>query len=187
MKTKNTLIFTAGIVTSFCLINLLVNCHATAKKRQAITVTSSAFEESGMIPMKYTCDAENVSPPLSWTKGPDSTKSYVLICDDPDAPSKTWLHWVLYNIPSSVTSLPEHVPTTDTVMKTALNGINDSKTSGYSGPCPPRGVHRYYFKIYALDCLLNLKAGETAGVVESAMKDHVLDSGTLMGKYSRKL
>ena len=164
---------------------ILMKCKPETKQ-QSITVTSSSFSESGMIPSKYTCDGVNVSPPLAWTKGPDSTKSYVLICDDPDAPSRTWLHWVLYNIPSSTTSLPENVPATETVLSTALNGTNDFKTLGYGGPCPPSGVPRYFFKIFALDCLLNLKAGATADTVTNQMKNHVLATGTLIGKYQRK-
>jgi Raf kinase inhibitor-like YbhB/YbcL family protein len=186
MKNKSIFILTAiTFVTAGFANTILTQCKSRIKE-QIIKVSSNAFRESEMIPAKYTCDSENVSPPLSWSKGPDSTKTYVLICDDPDAPSKTWLHWVLYNIPSSVNTLPENIPASDTVMKLALNGINDSKTLGYSGPCPPNGVHRYYFKIFALDCELKLSSGQIVDVVESAMKNHVLASGSLMGRYKRK-
>ncbi len=151
-----------------------------------IKITSPAFDEGGMIPKKYTCDGENVSPALNWKGIPDSAKSLVLICDDPDAPGETWVHWVLYNIPPETTGLPESVPSDDTLETGAIHGVTDFGRYGYGGPCPPSGTHRYFFKLYALDTLLDLSGKVDKAAVEDAMKGHIIDSGVLMGKYSRK-
>jgi hypothetical protein len=165
--------------------SLLFQCKMD-KKTDSLLVSSKVFDNAGHIPSKYTCDTENVSPPLSWTKGPDNTKTYVLICDDPDAPSKTWVHWVLFNIPSSVNELPENIPAEKSILSGALQGTNDFKTTGYSGPCPPSGTHRYYFKVYALDCELSLDYKAEKADVEAAMKDHIVAKGALMGKYQKR-
>jgi Raf kinase inhibitor-like YbhB/YbcL family protein len=165
--------------------NLILNCKSE-KKNTELIITSKAFAESEMIPSKYTCDAENISPEISWSKGPDNTKTYAMICDDPDAPSKVWVHWVVYNIPSNVEELNEKF-STDSTYNNIVNGINDFKTLGYSGPCPPSGTHHYHFKIYALDCKLNLKAGSSKADLETAMKDHILASGILTGKFKPRL
>jgi Raf kinase inhibitor-like YbhB/YbcL family protein len=116
-----------------------------------IKITSSAFKDGDMIPLKYTCDGKNVSPPLQWDLVPDGTKSIALICDDPDAPSGDWTHWVVYNLPADVRLLSENIPNDETLPDGTRQGLTDFGTTGYSGPCPPWGVHRYYFKIYALD------------------------------------
>jgi Raf kinase inhibitor-like YbhB/YbcL family protein len=185
-KFKVTLIPLAILFLSFAFPNcFLIQCKMD-KTQDSITVSSKAFDNGGNIPSKYTCDTENVSPPLAWTKGPNNTKTYVLICDDPDAPSKTWVHWVLFNIPSSVNELPENLPTEKSILSGAIQGKNDFKTTGYSGPCPPSGTHRYYFKVYALDCELSLDSHAQKEDVETAMKDHILAKGVLMGKYKRK-
>jgi Raf kinase inhibitor-like YbhB/YbcL family protein len=150
-----------------------------------IKLTSSAFKDGGMIPTKYTCDGANVSPPLEWSGAPQTTKSLALICDDPDAPGKTWVHWVVFNLPASRTSLPENVPPQETIAGEGKQGINDFKKIGYGGPCPPSGTHRYFFKLYALADELNLDSRTTKDQLLQAMKDHILAQGELMGRYKR--
>lgn len=125
-------------------------------------------------------------PSLEWGKGPDSTKTYALICDDPDAPSKIWVHWILFNIPSTVTKLDENIPLGENTIGGALQEKNDSGDMGYSGPCPPGGIHHYHFRIYALDCSLSLKAGATRDDVDAAMKNHILAQGEIIGLYKRE-
>jgi len=145
-----------------------------------IQMTSIAFSSGGMIPKRFTCDAENVSPPLSWTGIPQGTKSLTLIVDDPDAPGGTWVHWVLYNLPVELSGINEGVK------NIGMDGYNDFNKPGYGGPCPPKGsTHRYFIKLYALDTLLNLKPGASKHVVERAMQNHVLAQGQLVVKYTR--
>lgn len=151
----------------------------------SIELISSEFKEGETIPAKYTCDGKDVSPPLNWSGAPEGTKSFALICDDPDAPVGTWVHWVIYNIPDSVVLLPEAISMKKSVMEDVLQGMTDFRRIGYGGPCPPRGSHRYYFKIYALDIILNLPAGATKVKLLKAMEGHILAEGQLMGKYSR--
>jgi len=148
-------------------------------------IKSSVFDEGGMIPAKYTCDAENVSPPLSWNSVPDGTKSLALVCDDPDAPVGTWVHWVIFNLPPDSDGLPEHVPPQKKLSDGALQGSNDFRKIGYGGPCPPGGTHRYFFKLYALDMVLDLQAGSTKAALERAMQGQVLAEARLMGTYRR--
>lgn len=150
-----------------------------------IKVTSSAFEEGSMIPHKYTCDGSDVSPPLAWKGIPEGAKTLVLICDDPDAPMGTWVHWVLFNLPASVEYLPESVPPDHELKNGAKQGRNDFRKIGYGGPCPPRGTHRYYFKLYALDTSLHLEAGASKADALRVMEGHVLAQGQLMGRYER--
>jgi len=186
MKIKSILILPLLILITLGFTSkLLINCK-TENKKNHLDVTSKSFSELGMIPAKYTCDAENISPQIAWTKGPDSTKTYVLICDDPDAPSKVWVHWVLFNIPPTTLELTENFSLEKKLLPGALDGINDFGTPGYSGPCPPNSIHRYLFKIYALNIELNLKADATKADVEKAMQNHILAEGTLTGKYKRK-
>jgi Raf kinase inhibitor-like YbhB/YbcL family protein len=156
-------------------------------KMQTLEIKSSAFAEGQTIPEKYTCDGEDVSVPLSWPAPPEGTKSFALICDDPDAPMGTFVHWVLFNIPPEVTELPEGLSVkTDTSLTGAIEGISDFRKMGYGGPCPPRGpAHRYFFKLYALDTMLELKEKSAKADVEKAMQDHILAQGQLMGKYKR--
>ncbi|MCX8108254.1 MAG: YbhB/YbcL family Raf kinase inhibitor-like protein [Verrucomicrobiae bacterium] len=151
----------------------------------SIKVTSTAFTEGGMIPKQYTCDGKDVSPPLAWEGVPVGAKTIAVICDDPDAPVGTWVHWVLFNLPATVKELPENVPTTKNLPNGAKQGVNDFGRIGYGGPCPPGGTHRYYFKIYALDCELKLEAGATKAQLLKAMEGHILAQGQLMGKYKR--
>ena len=150
-----------------------------------ITLRSSAFEEGGMIPRQYTCDGQDVSPPLAWDSIPGGTKSLALICDDPDAPRGDWVHWVIFNIPADTGQLPENVPAHKELPGGALQGSNDFRRIGYGGPCPPGGTHRYFFKLYALDTLLNLKTGAGKADLLKAMQGHILGQGQLMGKYKR--
>jgi Raf kinase inhibitor-like YbhB/YbcL family protein len=150
-----------------------------------IKVTSTAFEQGGMIPNKYTCDGQDISPPLSWVDVPDGTASIVLVCDDPDAPMGTWVHWVLFDLPPDTQGLPESIPAVENLENGGRHGINDSRKLGYGGPCPPGGTHRYYFKIYALDKLMNLPAGNTKAQLLKAMEGHILAEGELMGRYKR--
>ncbi|MEW6354830.1 MAG: YbhB/YbcL family Raf kinase inhibitor-like protein [Planctomycetota bacterium] len=151
-----------------------------------IKITSTAFEEGGMIPKKYTCDGSDVSPPLAWTGAPEGTKSIALISDDPDAPVGTWVHWVIFNIPPKTTGLPENVPPGPELSSGARQGETDFGRIEYGGPCPPSGTHRYYFRIYALDAMLDLESGATKAQLLAAMKGHVLAQGELMGKYRRQ-
>jgi hypothetical protein len=155
----------------------------------ALTLNSSAFAPNGAIPKIYTCEGSDISPPLAWSGAPQGTKSLVLIVDDPDAPDPaapklTWVHWVLYNIPPGVTALAENEKKTG-VPKGSLPALNDWKKTGYGGPCPPVGRHRYFHKLYALDTVLpDLKRPNKAQVLE-AMKGHVLAETQLIGTYQK--
>ena len=151
----------------------------------AITITSTAFSEGNMIPQEYTCDGEDVSPPLAWHGVPDGATSLALICDDPDAPMGTWIHWVLFDIPAHIRELPAHIPSEKIIQNGAKHGINDFRRLGYGGPCPPGGIHRYYFKLYALDTEINAEAGITKKELLKKMEGHILAEGQLMGRYSR--
>ncbi len=151
-----------------------------------IPVTSQAFEAGGMIPAKHTCDGPNVSSPLRWADPPAGVKSYALIADDPDAPVGTWVHWVLWNIPADARGLEENLPKTAALPNGAQQGTTDFRRVGYGGPCPSSGTHRYFFKLYALDTMLELPASTTKRNLEGAMQGHILGQGELMGKYRRR-
>jgi len=150
-----------------------------------IKIESDAFKYGEIIPVKYTCDGEDISPPLRWENIPEGTKSLVLICDDPDAPMGTWDHWILFNIPPDVKELPEGIKPLEKLENGAIHGKNSWKKLGYGGPCPPFGTHRYFFKIYALDTVLDLKPGATKKEILKAMEGHIIGCGELMGKYKR--
>lgn len=152
-------------------------------KKMAIKLTSSAFEEGDAIPARHTCDGQDISPPLSWEAVPEGARSLALIVDDPDAPSGTFVHWVIYNLPADSEELAEGVPNEQTLSDGAMQGVNGFGTVGYRGPCPPGGVHRYFFKLYALDAELELSAGATKEDLLDAMEGHVLAEGQLMGTY----
>jgi Raf kinase inhibitor-like YbhB/YbcL family protein len=150
-------------------------------------LSSSAFAQGGTIPKKHTCDGGDASPALSWTGLPAGTKSLVLIVDDPDAPDPaapkmTWVHWVLYNIPPSATGLPEGVKS---LPAGTLEGLNDWQRTGYGGPCPPIGRHRYFFKLYALDAVVPVLSPPTKNAVETASRGHVIARAELIGTYKR--
>jgi len=155
-------------------------------REMTILVSSSAFQEGGTIPAKYTCDGNDISPPLKWTGIPDVTKSLALISDDPDAPMGTWVHWVMWNIPPSVHELAESVPPKPELPDGSRQGISDFRRPGYGGPCPPSGVHRYYFKVYALDTMLDLPSSTRRADLLKAMKGHILAEGQLMGRYGAR-
>jgi hypothetical protein len=150
-------------------------------------MTTTAFSSGGTIPKNYTCDGPDLSPPLTWKDPPAGTQSFALIADDPDAPSGTWVHWVIYNLPSTAKELPEGVQKAEKLPDGATQGRNDFRKIGYGGPCPPPGKpHRYFFKLYALDTKLSLKPGATKAEVESAIKGHTLAQTEIMGKYGRQ-
>lgn len=152
-------------------------------------LTSPAFVDGGLIPVQHTCDGEDVSPALAWSGVPAGTKSFALICDDPDAPGKPWVHWVAYCIPGETHSLPEGLPTLKTLRQhgSMEQGVNDFKRIGYGGPCPPPGKpHRYYFKLFALNTPPEVGPGATKAEVERAMAGKVVDQAQLMGTYQRK-
>lgn len=151
----------------------------------ALKLMSPAFENGGMIPEKYTCDGENVSPPLRWSNIPQGTESFAIIFEDPDAPSKTWVHWVLYNIPGDQQKLDELIPATEILANGAIHGINDFEKRAYRGPCPPRSAHRYILKLYALDTEVDLPPGANKKELLTVMKDHIIGEAELMGKYER--
>jgi hypothetical protein len=147
---------------------------------------TTASAAGGEIPKKHTCDGADVSPALNWNHAPAGTQSFALIADDPDAPVGTWTHWIIWNIPAQTTALPEGVPKVVDSGDGARQGRNDFKRIGYGGPCPPPGKpHRYFFRLYALDAKLDVKAGAGRSELEQAMKEHVLAHTELMGTYRR--
>ncbi len=161
----------------------------TGGAAMALTLTSSAFSHNGSIPAQYTCEGKDISPDLSWNDVPPKAKSLVLIVDDPDAPDPaapklTWVHWVLYNIPANATGLPQAVAAKALPAGTK-EGLNDWKRTGYGGPCPPIGRHRYFHKLYALDVVLPDLGRPTKADVEKAMKGHVLTETQLIGTYQK--
>ena len=157
-----------------------------AQQQQAqMKVESAAIKEGQPIPRQYTCDGINISPPLEWSGVPKSAKTIAIVADDPDAPAGTWVHWVLYNLPAENIGLVENVPATDNLKAGGFQGKNDFGKPGYGGPCPPSGTHRYFFRVYALDTLLDVSAGSDKRTVEKAMKDHILGSGELIGMYKK--
>ena len=143
-------------------------------------LTSSAFQHQQRIPAKYTCDGQNINPPLHLTEAPPAGQSLVLIMDDPDAPRGTWVHWTVWNIDPKTSEIPEN-----SVPAGAVQGMTDFRRPGYGGPCPPSGTHRYFFKLYALDTKLNLPAKTDKNALEKAMERHILARTELVGLYSR--
>ncbi len=151
-----------------------------SKKASLMTITSPAFAHNAFMPAKYTCDGENVSPSLSFSDIPKDTKSLALIVDDPDAQSKTWVHWTVFNINPGTTTFPEgFIPDGN------IQGMTDFGKPGYGGPCPPHGTHHYFFKLYALDINLTLGRSATKSDIEEAIKGHVLEKAELVGLYKR--
>lgn len=153
-----------------------------------LSLSSDAIDDGREIPSRYTCDGIDISPPLSWSGAPDATQSFVLIVDDPDAPDPnapkmTWVHWVLYNLPAVATNLPEGVAS-ESLPGDSLEGRNDWGRTGYGGPCPPVGRHRYFFRLFALATELPDLCQPTKQELEGAMQDHVLANAVLMGTYS---
>jgi len=171
------------------LLAVISGCTAWEKEvntMEKISISADAFKEGETIPAEYTCDGKDVSPLLSWKGVPAGTKSIALVMDDPDAPGGTFVHWVIFNIPADAQKMTEGVPRNATFADGSRQGITDFGKVGYGGPCPPPGKpHRYYFKIYALDTMLNLQPGASKQQLENAMKGHILAYGELMGKYER--
>jgi Raf kinase inhibitor-like YbhB/YbcL family protein len=186
---------TLGIILMFftAIMAGVMGCAAAEKptdlskggEEVTMQITSTAFEHGDMIPAEYTADGADVSPALTWGKVPAASKSLALICDDPDAPAGTWVHWVVWNLPPTSSGLPKAVPHGDTIDGGGLQGKNGSGKLGYSGPAPPSGTHRYFFKLYALETVLDLPAGSSKADLLKAMEGHVIGSGELMGRYSR--
>ena len=163
---------------------LLAACQSPAIDTSQATqfnLRSPAFQDGGSIPRKFTCQGENVSPELNWSEAPANTQSYALIMDDPDAPGGTFTHWVLFDIPADTVRL------TEGATAIGVDGKNNVDRTGYFGPCPPSGIHRYYFRLYALDVpSLNLKAGASRSEVEAAIKNHVSGVAETMGRYEKQ-
>ncbi len=150
------------------------------------TLESKAFGHGGDIPRKFTCEGNDISPALSWSEPPAGTKSLALITDDPDAPAGTWVHWVFYDLEPQLRELPEGIAKAEEVPGVGKQGLNDFRKVGYGGPCPPPGKpHRYFFKLYALDSKLGLRARATKQDVEKAIQGHVLGQAELVGRYKR--
>jgi Raf kinase inhibitor-like YbhB/YbcL family protein len=174
----------ASVVVFLLFVLLFFGCVNEAKKQNEaveMKLISPAFEHGANIPKKYTCDGDDVNPPLMIIGAPATTKSFALIVDDPDAPSGTWVHWIVWNIPPATKEINEGAPP-----KNSVKGINDFGRINYNGPCPPPGPsHTYRFKLYALDITLNLKEGATKSELEAAMKGHILARAELDGKYRR--
>lgn len=176
------------LISQLVLFYLSVSINAQEVKNMQLT--SAAFENRKPMASKFTCDGENISPVLEWSSAPEGTRSFALIVDDPDAPDPanprmTWVHWVLYNIPATVGALPEGVKDKDLPPGT-LQGLNDWKKTGYGGPCPPIGEHRYFHKLYALDTVLPNLSHPTKAKLEKAMEGHILSKTELIGLYQRK-
>ena len=149
-------------------------------------ISSDAFPSNETIPKKFTCDGPDASPKLNWSEPPAKTQSFALIMDDPDAPAGTWVHWVLFDLPAETRELAEGVAKQEQLANGARQGRNDFGKIGYGGPCPPPGnPHRYFFKLYALDAKLELKAGANKADVERAMKGRILAHAELIGRYGR--
>ena len=151
-------------------------------------LSSPAFADGGAIPSKYTCAGDDISPELVWENPPDATRSFALVCDDPDAPGATWVHWVIWGIPPALRNLPEGVPLDPVLDTGASQGITDFRRLGYGGPCPPGGKsHRYFFKLYALDAAIQLPPGSTREELLEAMEDHVLAEVHLVGTFKNRV
>lgn len=170
------------------LLLALIWLITDANAAMALALTSSAFAQGGKIPSKYTCEGDDISPPLNFAGIPDGTRTLALIVDDPDAPDpqapkRVWVHWVLFNIPAATPGLPEDA-SRKSLPQGAVSGLSDKGETGYHGPCPPVGRHRYFFKLYALDTALPAKP-MTKTELERAMKDHILAEASLMGTYHK--
>ena len=148
-------------------------------------LSSSAFADGATIPARSTCDGENHSPPLSWREVPTGAVALALVVDDPDAPAGTWVHWVLFNLPTLATGLSEGISGADTLPRGTIEGTNSWGRRGYGGPCPPSGTHRYFFKLYALDQPVGLSPSATADDLAAAIEGHVLAETVLMGRYAK--
>lgn len=177
------------IVAQLVIFSFIMTANAK-EVNTTMQLTSPSFENQKPMDRKFTCDGQDVSPPLEWSDVPEGTKSFALIVDDPDAPDPanpkmTWVHWILYNVPATVRSLPEGVGEKD-LPKGTWQGLNDWKKKGYGGPCPPIGQHRYFHKLYALDIVFPELKHPTKATLEKAMEGHILSKAELIGLYQRK-
>lgn len=164
------------------LLSLLILLYASVEAKKPMKLTSPSFSHNGSIPSQYTCDGANISPALEWSDAPQSTNSFALIVDDPDAPGKVWVHWIVFNIPNTTQNLAEN-----TASGPFIQGATDfNGKRAWGGPCPPSGTHHYRFTLYALDNFLDLPAGATKEQVMQAMKGHILAQTTLIGTYQHK-
>jgi len=183
------------LILSVCIGVMMLGCaapqpgpkpeSAAPAASSGMVLTSTAFKEGEMIPLKYSGYGENVSPDLAWDKIPEGTRCFALICRDPDAPGGTFYHWVLFNIPDTVRPLPEGIGREPVLPFGGAQGVNSFLRVGYDGPRPPMGTHRYYFDLYALDVALTPDQAATADKLLEMMKGHILAKASLMGKYSR--
>ena len=172
-----------------CLLAIGMSAGLNAGQKSptnTLKIETSSFPPGGDIPKRFTCQGPDVSPALTWNEPPAGPRSLALIADDPDAPGGTFVHWVVYNLPATARKLNEATPGNDEMSGGGRQGVNDFPMSGYSGPCPPPGkYHRYFFRLYALDTVLNLKSGATRKEVDAAMKGHVLAQAEVMGRFQR--
>ena len=163
-----------------------VHDGSQAKETSVFQLKSNAFRANGEIPARYSCEGENISPELTWSGAPKGTKSFALVLHDPDAPHRGgYTHWVVFNIPADVTNIAENVPKQANFPGGGTQGKNDSGGTGYTGPCPPSGSHRYYFHLYAVDGKLSLSQGATREDLEKALKNHTRGQAEYMGKYKK--
>jgi Raf kinase inhibitor-like YbhB/YbcL family protein len=186
-KLKNRLIFL--FIIFFAFISTFTGCSYSKKlkikEKTGMKLSSFAFSHNENIPPKYTCSGKDISPPLLIEGIPAEAKSLALICDDPDAPMGTFVHWVMFNIPVNIAEIPEAIPNVDVLGNGAIQGNTDFRKIGYGGPCPPSGTHRYFFKLYALDTKLDLRPGASKAQVEKEMEGHVIAKAELIGLYKR--
>ena len=184
MRPAQLLIVSAALLAA-CSADRPAASNAVTDGDPTMQLTSTAFQEGADIPSKYTCDDRDISPELAWSGVPEGTRSLALICDDPDAPMGTWVHWVAFNIPVSRTGIAAGEASAALAANGIVEGLTSFGRTGYGGPCPPSGKHRYYFKLVALDTALALDSGATKSSLIAAMEGHILARAQLMGRYSR--
>jgi Raf kinase inhibitor-like YbhB/YbcL family protein len=182
MEIKTTkIVLILAFLAAFLSLYAFTTAGKEARMTEALRISSTAFENNGGIPVKFTCDGMDINPPLSIHDVPVGAKSLALIVDDPDAPRGMWVHWVVWNIDPGLTGIME-----DSVPKGAALGMNDFRKHDYGGPCPPSGTHRYFFKLYALDTRLNIGADSDKSALEKAMQGHIISQAQIIGTYKRK-
>jgi Raf kinase inhibitor-like YbhB/YbcL family protein len=188
MTARRTIFPFAWVISTMLLISFYsaAGQPGTSQSAKAMNLKSNSFKSGEFIPGQNTCDGLDFSPHLEWSDIPSGTQSFAIICNDPDAPAGDWIHWVVVNIPANVHHLDEHFVVAEHTFRGVIAGINDFRLYEYRGPCPPGGVHRYFFRVFALDVLLDVKKGISASDLQGKMKGHILAEGVLMGKYSRK-
>ena len=181
MELRARIVIILALLTASLSLYSFTTAGKEARMTETFRISSTAFENNGGIPAKFTCDGKDINPPLVIHGVPTASKSLALIVDDPDAPRGMWVHWVVWNIDPKTTEIGE-----DSVPKGAVQGMNDFRKHDYGGPCPPSGTHRYFFKLYALDTQLNIGANSEKTVLEKAMQGHILSQAQIMGTYKRK-